>query len=166
MILIAAVADNGIIGAKNEIPWYLPEDLKRFKQLTLEHAVVMGRKTYESIILKLKKPLPGRLNLVVTNQRDFSPGKFDNAIAGDLPSALERAAAYRLDGIFYVMGGEQIYRQTMPQAQQLEITHVHQWPFGDAFFPKIDMEVWKEKETSREDKEGFSFVSYARRDGR
>ena len=164
MSLIAAVADNNIIGANNEIPWYISEDFKRFKSKTLGHAVVMGRKTYESILKKLNKPLPGRLNLVVTNRSDYSPGNFDNAVAAGLEEALEKAASYRPDGLFIVAGGEQIYKQTIEHAERLFITHVCQSPWGDAFFPTIKRDIWKE--TFREDHDGYSFVDYERIDGK
>lgn len=160
MILIAAVADNGVIGRDNQLPWNrVKGDLPRFKRLTAGHAVVMGSKTYDSFG---KKPLPERLNLIVTRQYDFATGGvFDNVLVGDLESQLERAEHYRPDGVFYVIGGGEIYQQTIDLADKLEITHVHQEPQGDAYFPKIKGDLWAE--VAREDFDTHSFVSYSRR---
>src|SRR3989338_3442427 len=158
MTLIAAVAVNGVIGSCGKIPWEkIPEDMKRFRKLTLDHAVVMGRKTYEA----LGKPLEGRFNIVITRQPDsLAPVDGKLAIFERLDGALNCAERYA-EGIFYVIGGSEVYAQTINQANELRITEVKQVPRGDSYFPEIKSSLWNE--TEREDKEGYSFVTYSRR---
>jgi len=158
--LIAAVAENGIIGSGNALPWRLPEDLKHFKTLTLGHPVIMGRKTYESI----GRPLPGRRNIVVTRNRDFHMEGCE--IAQSLEAAI---AACGLDcGEVFVIGGAQIYAEALPLAQRIYLTEIRK-PFkGDARFPVLDRKEWEE--TSREahvSSEGlaFDFAVYGRKSG-
>lgn len=148
VILIAAVGRNGVIGRDNDLPWRIREDLQRFKQLTLGHTLVMGRKTYDSI----GRPLPGRRTVVVTRQPGWS------AAGVDVVHSLEDALTY--DGHLYVAGGGEIYRQALPYADHLELTEVHQSPDGDVTFPAIDAADWTE--TAREQHDGFSFVSFQR----
>jgi dihydrofolate reductase len=149
IILIAAVGTNGVIGRDNDLPWRIREDLQRFKQLTLGHTLVMGRKTYDSI----GRPLPGRRTVVVTRQPAWS------ADGVDIAHSLEEALGY--DGTLYVAGGGDIYRQAIPHADALELTEVDQSPEGDVTFPDLDLGTWTE--TTREPRDGFSFVSYRRR---
>lgn len=153
--LIAAVAENGCIGKNNDVPWHLPEDLKRFKALTLGHAVLMGRKTYESILKRLGKPLPGRTSIVITRQPKYTaaPGVF---VYTNLNNALKE---FQHESIFCIGGGE-LYTETLPGADMLYLTEVHQTIEGDTFFPTFDRTQWVEKE--RENKEGYSFVIYER----
>jgi dihydrofolate reductase len=141
--LIAALSRNRVIGLENRLPWRLPEDLKRFKELTMGHPVLMGRKTAESI----GKPLPGRLNLVVSRT------------GLSLKEAIDRARESGTDELF-VIGGEQIYRQTLPLADRLYLTLVDSEVEGDAFFPEWDAGAFRE--TAREKREGFSFVTLER----
>ncbi|TDO68182.1 dihydrofolate reductase [Kribbella sp. VKM Ac-2571] len=148
VILIAAVGRNGVIGRDNDLPWRIREDLQRFKQLTLGHTLVMGRKTYDSI----GRPLPGRRTVVVTRQPGWS------ADGVDITYSLEEALKY--DGTLYVAGGGEIYRQALPYADTLELTEVDQSPDGDVTFPTVDPGVWTE--TTRDTHDGFSFVSYRR----
>ncbi|MGW6199272.1 dihydrofolate reductase [Kribbella sp. NPDC055110] len=148
IILIAAVGRNGVIGRDNDLPWRIREDLQRFKQLTLGHTLVMGRKTYDSI----GRPLPGRRTVVVTRQPDWS------AAGVDVTHSVEEALKY--DGTLYVAGGGEIYRQALPYADALELTEVNQSPDGDVTFPAVDPSTWIE--TAREAHDGFSFVSYRR----
>jgi len=148
IILIAAVGRNGVIGRDNDLPWRIREDLQRFKQLTLGHTLVMGRKTYDSI----GRPLPGRRTVVVTRQPDWS------ADGVDVTHSLEEALKY--DGTLYVAGGGEIYRQAMPYAEALELTEVDQSPDGDVTFPSVNPDAWIE--TAREAHDGFAFVSYRR----
>lgn len=148
VILIAAVGRNGVIGRDNDLPWRIREDLQRFKQLTLGHTLVMGRKTYDSI----GRPLPGRRTVVVTRQPDWS------ADGVDVTHSVEEALKY--DGTLYVAGGGEIYRQALPYADTLELTEVDQSPDGDVTFPVIDPNAWTE--TARDPHNGFSFVSYRR----
>ncbi len=158
MILIAAVADNRVIGKDGKIPWErIPGDLPRFKALTTGHAVVMGRKTYES----LGKPLADRLNIVVSNQCHYNYTRYPNlAVHRSLDGALEAAQNHREDRVFYVIGGAEIYRQTIDDADILDITHVHQMLEGDAFFPEIKKSEWSE--IDRKDYMSHSFVTYVR----
>jgi dihydrofolate reductase len=148
IILIAAVGRNGVIGRDNDLPFRIREDLQRFKRLTLGHTLVMGRKTYDSI----GRPLPGRRTVVVTRQPDWSADGVD--VAHSLDEALE------YDGPLYVAGGGDIYRQALPHASHLELTEVDQSPDGDVTFPSLHPAHWTE--TTRDARDGFSFVSYRR----
>ncbi len=158
LVLIAAVADNGVIGRNGDLPWRLPEDLKRFKRLTIGKTVLMGRKTWDS----LGRPLPERANWVLTRDCNFEkPGA---RAFHDLDSAL---AAHH-GGELIVIGGAELYRQTLPLAARLELTRVHAVVDGDAFFPTIDAEAWRE--TARDDRAAddrhalaHSFVTLLRR---
>ncbi len=157
--LIAALAANRVIGKNNALPWRLSADLKRFKALTLGHPVVMGRKTYESI----GKPLPGRRNLVVSRNRGFSaPGC---EVVASLEDAL--AACRGVDEIF-VIGGAELYRQALARAHSLEFTEIQADFDGDAWFPEIAQEDWREvaRETHAEGASAgfrYDFVRYERR---
>lgn len=156
--LIAAVASNGIIGSDNALPWRLPEDLKRFKALTLGHPVIMGRKTYESI----GRPLPGRRNIIVTRNAVFQAAGCE--ISDSLDAALATCNG-TTDEVF-VIGGAQIYAEALPRAQRLYLTEVRREFPGDARFPEFDRDEWNE--TVREpqlaaDGLAFDFVVYDRR---
>jgi dihydrofolate reductase len=162
-VLLAAVAENGVIGRNNALPWRLSSDLRRFKTLTLGKPVVMGRKTYVSI----GKPLPGRTNVVASRDAAFcAPG----ILVGDLDAALAAArgdALRRGTDEIVVIGGTDIFTQTMPLALRLEITHVHARPEGDTFFPAIDRKLWREAARSDhaagpKDEAPFSYVTYVR----
>lgn len=138
--LIAAVAANGVIGSDNALPWRLPEDLKRFKALTLGHPVIMGRKTYESI----GRPLPGRRNIVISRNTAYMADGCETA------SSLEAAIAAcngTTDEVF-VIGGAQIYAEALPLAQRLYLTEICRAFQGDARFPAIRRGGWAE--TARE----------------
>ena len=133
--LIVALAANRVIGNNNALPWHLPADLKRFKALTLGHAVVMGRKTYESI----GRPLPGRRNLVITRNRAYdAPG------CEVMHSLDEAIAACRGADLIYVIGGAELYREALPRAQRLELTEIHAEFAGDAVFPEFSPGEWRE----------------------
>jgi len=138
--LIAAVANNGVIGNGNAIPWHLPGDFAHFKRLTMGKPLIMGRRTFESI----GRPLPGRTNIVVSRQQGYQP---DGVIViSDLMAALDHAQEIaRADRANEVMigGGSEIYRQAMPFADRMYITQVDLEPEGDAYFPPIDFEQWK-----------------------
>jgi dihydrofolate reductase len=164
VVLVAAVADNGIIGRDNDLPFRQSTDLKRFKALTMGKPMVMGRKTYASI----GKPLPGRTNIVVTRDPSFNaPGivvaaSLDAAMTAARGDALRRGA----DAIA-VIGGTEIFRQTLPLADRLEITHVHSRPPGDVSFPPIDEAQWRATNRSEhpagpQDEASFSYVTYVR----
>ena len=164
LIHLAAVADNGVIGRDNALPFRQSSDLKRFKALTMGKPVLMGRKTYVSI----GKPLPGRTNIVLTRDPAFAaPGV---VVARNLDAALASArgdALRRGTDEIVVIGGTDIFAQTMALADRLEITHVHSRPDGDTFFPPIDPKLWREATRSDHpagpnDEAGFSYVTYAR----
>ena len=151
LVLIAALAENGVIGAAGKIPWHISDDLKRFKRLTLGHPVVMGRKTYDA----LGKPLPGRRNLVLTH---------GPAIPGvECFAGLAAALAACGDETVFIIGGAEVYRQALPLAQTLLLTHVHQTVAGDTKFPDYDPGCWRE--VAREEHPGHAFVEYRRRTG-
>jgi dihydrofolate reductase len=156
LVLIAAVASNGVIGVNNTLPWRLPDDLKRFKALTFGHPVIMGRKTWES----LGRPLPGRHNIVITRAAGFvAPGA---TVAHSVKAAL---AACGDAGIAFIIGGAEIYAQTLPLAQRLELTEIHAGIEGDAHFPAIDRSVWRETARARHSTDAgleYDFVSYER----
>ena len=164
IILVAAIAQNGVIGRGNTLPWRLKSDLRRFRARTWGKPIVMGRKTFQSV----GKPLPGRTNIVVSRDRDFSaPGV---VIAPDLRAALETArgdALRRGAEAIVIAGGADIYMQVMPQATGLAITEVHMRVEGDVRFPPIDATIWRETsrsehEAGTEDEAAFAFVDYER----
>ncbi len=160
---MAAVARNGVIGRHGSIPWHLPEDMRRFRQRTMGHVLVMGRRTYESI----GRPLPGRTTVVVTRQEDWSPGGEPPPglfVARSLPEALERAAALATspDGEIFVQGGAQIYAEALLLADVLELTWVEADPEGDTRFPPVDWSQWTE--SARQPFPGGAWSTYHRRD--
>ena len=151
------MARNRVIGRDNQLPWRLPEDLKRFKALTMGHPIVMGRKTFESI----GKALPGRLNLVVTRGPWSGPAGADGPFpCGSLDAAIERARATGTAEAF-VIGGGQIYELALPLADRLYLTLVDGEHEGDAFFPKWDEAAFSEVE--RQQGQGCTFVTLERK---
>ena len=164
LVAIAAVADNGVIGADGGMPWHLPEDLRHFKAETMDHPVIMGRITYEGIVAGLGVPLPGRTSIVLTS-RDLDVPE-DVVLARDLASAVEAAevaARERHGGArrAYVAGGGTVYEQFLPAVDRLVLTEVSRKPDGDAYFPDWDRDDWLE--VDREERDGFAFVEYERR---
>ncbi len=165
IVLLAAVADNGVIGRDNALPFRQSSDLKRFKMLTMGKPVLMGRKTY----LSIGKPLPGRTNIVVSRDPGFEPAgvvvaRERRGCAGD---ARARTRSGRGAGEIVVIGGTDLFEQTMPLADRMEITHVHARPAGDTHFPPIDRAHWREVARSDhpagpQDEAAFSYVTYAR----
>ncbi len=153
--LIAAIATNNCIGQHGKLPWHLPEDLKHFKELTTGKIVLMGRKTWESIPEKFR-PLPNRKNLVITRQADFVvPAGVE--VFSEIGVVIQKYGNSEI----MVIGGAEIYEQTIALADTLYITHVHQTVVGGtAFFPTIDPTIWKE--TERKDEFGLSFITYQR----
>ncbi|MEA1932371.1 dihydrofolate reductase [Halohasta litorea] len=158
--LIAAVAENGVIGVDGEMPWHLPADLRHFKATTTGHPVVMGRLTYESIAADIGGPLPDRTNIVLSRG---SPALPDSVVVVDsIEAAVEAAGeAAGNSGTVYVIGGATIYEQFLPRADRLILTEIHDAYEGDTRFPSWDRSEWIER--SRDDHEGFSFVEYERR---
>ena len=152
--LVAAVARNGVIGADGGIPWHLPGEQRRFKELTLGHALVMGRLTYESI----GRPLPGRTTVVVTRTAGWRAGDDGVLVASGVPEALALAAT--VDEEVFVVGGSRVYEEALPLADRLELTWVDAEPEGDARFPAVDWDAWRE--VAREEHEGWAAVTYER----
>ena len=164
IVLIVAVADNGVIGADGAIPWRLKTDMQRLKALTVGKPVVMGRKTF----LSLRRPLPGRTNIVMTRDACFRrPGA---VVTTSLQQALDVAkgdALRRFVTEIAVIGGAEIYAQWMGQAHRLEVTEVHANPAGYTRFAPIDNAVWKEvarieNPAGPDDSAAFSYVTYIR----
>lgn len=150
---IAAVARNGVIGADNDVPWWIEDDLPRLKNLTMGGVLVMGRRTFDSV----GRPLPGRDSFVITRNRSWQAAGV--RVFGDVDAALDAALATGKS--VWVFGGGEIYRQAWARTTALEITHVDLAPEGDATFPPIDPQEWRE--VGREDRDGFAFVRYERR---
>ena len=148
---MAAVAANGVIGDQGGMPWHLPEDLARFKSLTMGHTMIMGRRTFDSI----GRALPGRSTIVITRQPCWSAEGV--IVARSVPEAIGAAK----DDEVFVVGGAEVYRQTLDVADVLEITEIDQSPDGDTVFPEPDWSEWQE--VSRDDRGGFAFVTYRRR---
>lgn len=148
LALIVAAARNHVIGLDNAMPWHLPEDLRYFKRMTLGKPVIMGRKTFESI----GKPLSGRDNIIVTRNAGFAAEGVHIVFSLEEALALGRrllAEQGNADGELMVIGGAQLYAQALPMADRLYLTEVHAEPEGDAFFPVIDRNAWRE--VARED---------------
>jgi dihydrofolate reductase len=165
IVLIVAAAENGVIGSHGTIPWRLKTDQQRFKSMTMGKPVVMGRKTFVS----LRRPLPGRTNIVVTRDPSFRAAgalvttSFADAHTVALGDALRRFATE-----IAVIGGAEIYAQWMDIADRLEVTQVHASPQGDTYFAAIDKADWEEVARSRnpagpDDSADFSYVTYRRR---
>ncbi len=132
--ILAAVARNGTIGRDNRLPWHLPDDLRRFRALTLGKTVIMGRKTYES----LPGALPGRHSIIVSRDLKDSPAGNDIELARSLEDALGRGRSSEV----FVIGGASLYRQILPQAHRLYLTEIDAEIAGDAFFPAYDRADW------------------------
>lgn len=165
IVFVVAVADNGVIGQGNAMPWRLPSDLKRFKRLTLGRPVIMGRRTF----LSIGRPLPGRTNVVVTRDRAFAaPGvvaapSLEAAFAAAKGDALRRAVPEIM-----VIGGADIFAQALDRADRLEVTEVHAAPEGDAHLAPFDPAAWEEVARTRQpaadgDSADVSYVTYRRR---
>jgi dihydrofolate reductase len=164
IVLIAALAENGVIGRDNKLPWRIKSDMQYFRSLTMGKPVVMGRKTFQSI----GKPLKGRTNIVVSRDPNFAGEGI--LVAPDVARALEAArgdALRRGCHSIAIIGGMEIFRQTMPLAHRLALTLVHAKPQGDTVFPPIDGKSWRATDRRQqpkgpEDEYGFSFVDYER----
>lgn len=153
--IIAAVAANGVIGNANALPWHLPEDLKRFRALTLGHPVIMGRKTHESI----GRPLPGRRNIVISRDKLFTAAGCEVTVS--LEAAIE-ACQHGSEEIF-VIGGAQIYAEALSYAKRLYLTEINSDFQGDARFPAFDLSHWHETSRLRQctaEGLGFDFAVY------
>jgi len=163
--LVVAASLNDVIGADGGMPWRLPSDLKRFRELTMGKPIIMGRKTHESI----GRPLDGRVNIVVTRQRDYAPT--DVTVCANLDEAVARGrAAASSDGVdeIYIIGGGQIYRAAMDIADRIYLTRVHRDVEGDTVFPKLDPGTWLEtrsepRSKNEQDSAATSFHIFERR---
>lgn len=133
--LIVAVSENGVIGKNNHLPWKLSADLKRFKHFTTGKAIIMGRKTYESI----GHPLPKRINIILSRNSDYKPEK--TVVFAELSKALNFVADNGIEEVF-ILGGSKIFEQTLDIADRIYLTKVHADIEGDTFFPEIDMDEW------------------------
>lgn len=160
MTIIAAVAENDAIGKDNQLLWHLGADLQRFKTLTSGHCIIMGRKTFESF----SKPLPNRTHIVITRQPNYNvpPGVI---VVDNLEDAIDAA---KNDPQPFIIGGGEIYKQAMPYASKIELTRVHGSFDADTYFPKIDMNVWKEVDSTFHSKDAqhdysFNFITYHRK---
>jgi len=151
-IIIAAVAENRVIGKDGDIPWHIPEDLEHFRKKTTGSTVVMGRKTFQSLPDSFT-PLPDRENIVLTRS-DFSPKDESVKLANNLDEAWKKASNEKV----YIIGGAGVYRQTLEEANKLVLTEIHEEYEGDTFFPEFSEEKWKEVE--REEHGDFDFVEY------
>lgn len=154
--LIAAVAKNGVIGARGKLPWHLPQDLKHFRKLTLGHPIIMGRRTWDS----LGKPLPGRENIVISHKAGYqAPGA---SVAASLEAAIALCAG---EPVAFVIGGAEIYAAALPLADGLVLTEIQGDFEGDTHFPEWDRTAWRvsQKEThTTADGVRFDFVQYER----
>jgi len=155
-VIIVAVSENGVIGKDGDIPWHYPEDLKHFKEKTMDHPVIMGSSTYRSLPEDFK-PLPGRKNIVLT--RSGIEADESVSVANSLDEAWNIAEEY--DEKAFIIGGATIYEQTLEEVDKLVLTRIHQEYDGDTFFPDWKEENWKE--VKRDDRDELSFLEYVRK---
>ena len=157
--IIAAISENNAIGKDNKLPWHLPADLKHFKSLTIGHHIIMGRKTFESI----GKPLPGRTTIIITRKTGY---KADGCI---IVSSIENAiSAVKNDSECFIIGGAEIFNQTVPLADKIYLTRIHQHIEGDTFFPDIAPGLWNKisEERNNPDEKNeydYSFITYSKK---
>jgi Dihydrofolate reductase len=153
LIIIAAAAENNALGKDNDLVWHLPDDFKRFKTITTGHKIIMGRKTLESF----PKPLPNREHIAITRDKDYQP-KFPCTLVHTLAEAIDLVQ----DGeTAFIIGGGEIYRQSMDRATDIELTRVHATFEADTFFPEIDEEAWElvnEEFHPKDDRHEYSFT--------
>jgi dihydrofolate reductase len=159
LAIIVAIGENNVIGKDNSLLWKLSSDMKLFRNLTIGHPIIMGRKTYESI----GKPLPGRLNIVITKQKLSVEGI---VIANSLEKAIKLAQETN-DPEAFVIGGGEIYKLALPLVDKLYVTEVKGNFEGDTFFPKIDLNIWKPSQRLYSEKDekndyDFEFVEYSK----
>ncbi len=158
--IIAAIAKNNALGKNNKMIWHLPADLKRFKRVTKDHCVIMGRKTFES----LGKPLPKRTNIIITRKKKYDAEGC--IVVNSLKKAIKASAE---DENPYILGGAQIYKQAIKFVDKLDLTFVHNEFEADTFFPEIDLKIWKEisRENFKADEKNkydYSFVTFVRKE--
>lgn len=158
--MIAAAAENNALGKDNDLVWHLPDDFKRFKRLTSDHYIIMGRKTFESF----PKLLPNRTHVVITRKEDYQPK--DVIVVHSLEEALK---VTKLDPQPFIIGGGEIYKMGMKYADRIELTRVHETFEADTYFPEIDEDEWelvKEQPHSQDEKHkhAFTYLTYDRKD--
>ena len=156
--LIVAKSNNNVIGKNNQLIWHLPADLKHFKTITMGHTVVMGRKTYESMM----KPLPGRTNVVITRQDNYHPERVI------IKPSLEDALKDLEGGEVFIIGGGEIFKQAMALANKLYITEIHANFEGDTFFPEINPDEWVKTDIENHLKDeknpyDYTYITYVRK---
>ncbi len=157
--IIAAVAENNALGKNNQLLWHLPDDFKRFKTITSDHYIIMGRKTFESF----PKPLPNRIHIIITRKKDYAPEGC--IVVNSLEEAIKSCPK---DKENFIIGGGEIYNQSIPLADKIDITKVHHSFEADTFFPEIELNQWKLEHNefhSKDDKHAFdfTFLTYLRK---
>ena len=163
VVIVAAMGRNTrVIGNNNQLLWHVPEDLKRFKTLTLGHPIIMGRKTFESIIKILGKPLPGRTNIVVTRDPDY---KYDGVKSVTSLEEAFQVAEKENSTEIHIGGGEEIYRQALPYVDRLHLTFFDDDKPGDAYFPEFAEDFIETKKYPSQEHEGlrYQWVDYKRK---
>jgi dihydrofolate reductase len=160
IIMIAAVAENNALGKNNELVWHLPNDFKRFKSLTTGHHIIMGRKTFESF----PKPLPNRTHVIITRQNDYDVPE-GCIVVNSLKKAIEVCPE---NEEIFIIGGGQIYKQSIEIADKIELTRVHTTVEADAFFPEIDEDVWEVIQSEYHPKDekhkyDFTYLTFVKR---
>ncbi|MEK6151884.1 dihydrofolate reductase [Flavobacteriaceae bacterium 3-367] len=161
IILIAAAAENDALGQDNDLLWHLPDDFKRFKRLTLGYKIIMGRKTFESF----PKPLPKRIHIVITRDRNYSPKFPDCIVVHSLKEALNHVDKGETT---YIIGGGEIYQLALEIANKIELTRIHHEFEADTFFPRIDETQWKlvaSEYHAKDDRHAydFTYLSYEKK---
>jgi dihydrofolate reductase len=154
--IIAAVAENGVIGRDGKLPWRVSADLRQFKKLTMDHTIIMGRRTWESIA----RPLPGRRMIVVSRQSGYQSNADGIEVAANLDDALDRAAAHGKEEVF-IIGGAELYKAALPRADRLYLTRVEAHVAGDTYFPPVDWSEWRLMEShehAADDKNDYDFT--------
>ena len=158
--LVVAIAENNVIGKDNQLIWHLPADLRHFKNITMGHPIIMGRKTYESI----GKPLPGRTTIIITRQPDYNAEGC--LVVNSVQEAV--AGAKKLDEQAYIIGGAEIYRQALDLTDTIYLTRIHQSFNGDTFFPELKPDMWEtvseeHHEPDEKNKYSYSFIKFERK---
>jgi dihydrofolate reductase len=159
--MIAAIGENNAIGKDNDLLWHLPDDFKRFKQLTTGHHIIMGRKTFETF----PKPLPNRLHIIITRDKNYTIEHPDCVVVHSLKDAIGLTSE---DEFPFIIGGGEIYKQGEAFSNKLEITRVHEDFDADTFFPEVDETIWKLVASEYHPKDDrhkfdFTYLTYSRR---
>jgi dihydrofolate reductase len=161
---VVAMSENRCIGQDNDLPWHIPADLKHFKEKTLGKPIIMGRNTFESIYDRLGKPLPGRLNIVLTSRALDVEGVMTTTSLDDAIDMAQKAAAEKGLSEIIIGGGAQIYKLALPRTTKIHLTNVHAVVNGDAFFPELSADEWEETaDELHEGEPSYSFKTFVRR---